>query len=104
MGERRNIAATIGGWSVRHRMLAVVGWVLFVAVATTIGSRAGQQHMTEDQYATGDSVRVMQILDRAGLKPPASEAFLVTSAGRVTSPAARAAVADLVRRLQATGE
>ena len=26
MTESRNIAATMGGWSVRHRVIAIVGW------------------------------------------------------------------------------
>jgi uncharacterized membrane protein YdfJ with MMPL/SSD domain len=104
MNGRRNLAAAIGGWSVRHQVVAVVGWVSFVAVAMTIGSWSGQQHMTEDQYTQGDSARAVQILDDAGLKAPAGEMFLVTTHGDVRAAPARAAVADLVRRLEATGE
>jgi len=104
MDGRRNVAAVMGGWSVRHRWLAVVLWVVFVVVATVIGSRVGQQQMTEDQYTHGDSARAAQILADAGLKPPASEMFLVTSGGEVTAAPVRAAVADLVRRLEGTGQ
>lgn len=99
----RNLAAAMGGWSVRHRAIAIVGWVVFVALATALGSMSGQQQMSEDEYAKGDSARAMQILDGAGLEVPASEMFLVTSPGPVTAPAARAAVADLLVRLEATG-
>ena len=102
MAERHSIAAVIGGWSVRHRVVAIVGWVAFVVVASAIGSLVGQQHMTEDQYATGDSARAIQILDDAGLKTPASEMILVTSEGSISDPAPRAAVADLVASMQAT--
>jgi len=100
--RRRNLAADIGGWSVRHRALAILAWVAFVVVATFVGSLAGQRHMTEDEYMTGDSRQAMRILDRAGLSVPAEEMFLVTSRGDVTSRAPRAAVADLVARLGAT--
>jgi RND superfamily putative drug exporter len=100
--ERRNIAAAVGGWSVRHRVVAVVGWLLFVAVAMAVGSSAGQVHMTEDQYAKGDSARAFQILDQAGLSPPSTEMVLVTGTD-MTTPQARAAVADLITRLRATG-
>ena len=96
------LAATVGGWSVRHRLSAIAGWIVFVAVAMTIGSMAGQRNMTEDEYAKGDSARALRILDDAGLDVPASETFLVTARGRVTSPAARAAVDDLVGRLRDT--
>ena len=102
MSARQNLAATIGGWSVRHRVVAVVGWLAFVGVAMTAGSLAGQRTMTQDQYATGDSARAIQILDAAGLKTPAEELVLVTGSGAATSPPTKAAVTDLVRRLQQT--
>jgi uncharacterized membrane protein YdfJ with MMPL/SSD domain len=102
MSNRAGIAAAIGGWSVRHRLAAIVGWLAFVAVTMAVGSMSGQQHMTEDQYAAGDSAKAIQILDEAGLSTPAGEMVLVTSQGPVTDPAPRAAVADLVARLQAT--
>jgi uncharacterized membrane protein YdfJ with MMPL/SSD domain len=103
VSEKRNLAGAMGGWSVRHRVAAVFGWLMFVAIAMTIGSVSGQHQMTEEQYATGDSARAIQILDDAGLKTPAGEMFLVTTTGSpATSPHAMAAVSDLIRRLQAT--
>jgi RND superfamily putative drug exporter len=102
MPGRRNVAAAVGGWSVRHRMVAILGWVVFVALAALLGSASGQQHMSEDEYAKGDSARAMRILDDAGLSVPAGEMFLVTSTRPATSPAVRAAVTDLLSRLSAT--
>jgi putative drug exporter of the RND superfamily len=102
MSEQKNIAAAMGGWSVRHRAVAIVGWLVFVVVAMTIGSMAGQRQMTQDQYATGDSARAIQIENAAGLSNPAGEMILVTSTAPVTSPEARAAVTDLVGRLRIT--
>ena len=102
MAHEQGIAAGIGGWSVRHRVVAIIGWLAFVILATAVGSLVGQRHMTEDQYATGDSARAIQILDEAGLETPAGEMILVTSQGSVADPAPRAAVADLVARLEAT--
>jgi RND superfamily putative drug exporter len=103
MSRGRNLAATMGGWSVRHRVVAVVGWVLFVALAIALGSAAGQRHMTEDEYATGDSAKAMRILDDAGLEVPAEEMFLVTGDKPATSAPTRAAVSDLLLRLDRTG-
>ena len=102
---RRNIAAEVGGWSVRHRRIAILGWLVFVAVAMTIGSISGQRHMTADEYAKGDSARAIRILDDAGLKPAAAEMILVTGRTELaTSAGVRAAVADLISRLRATGQ
>jgi RND superfamily putative drug exporter len=100
---RRNIAAVAARWSVRHRVIAVVGWVVFVVLAVALGASAGQQQMTEDEYAQGDSAKALQILDRAGLASQAGEMFLLTSHSPATGPAMRAVVTDLVGRLQATG-
>ncbi|WP_395690209.1 MMPL family transporter [Nocardioides sp.] len=99
---RQNLAATIGGWSVRHRVSAVVGWLVFVVVAMLLGSTAGQVEMTEDEYAAGDSARFEQVLGETHLRTPASEMFLVTTDAPVTSPSSREVVTDLVRRLHAT--
>lgn len=103
----RNIAATMGGWSVRHRTLAVVGWLVFVVLAVGLGSWSGQQQMTEDEYAQGDSAQgdsaqALRVLDDTGLRVPAAEMFLLSSPGPATAPSMRAAVTDLVTRLQAT--
>ncbi|GIJ71655.1 MMPL family transporter [Virgisporangium ochraceum] len=104
MGDGRNIAAAVGGWSVRHRVVAIVGWLLLVVVATVIGSAAGQRQMTVDEYAQGDSARAMRVLDDAGLTPPAGELLLVHSdRATVDDPAFRAAVDGVVSGLRATG-
>jgi RND superfamily putative drug exporter len=103
MRSKRNVAAAMGGWSVRHRMVAVIGWVVFVAITFSIGKMAGQRQMNEDQYTTGDSAQAARILDDAGLSTPAGELFLLSSTSSATSPSTRSAVADLTRRLEATG-
>jgi RND superfamily putative drug exporter len=102
MARKQNLAASVGGWSVRHRVAAVLGWLVFVALAMAAGSVAGQRTMTQDQYATGDSARAIQILDDADLKTPAGELILLTGSGPATSPATRAAVVDLTTRLEST--
>jgi RND superfamily putative drug exporter len=102
MDERQNLAATICGWSVRHRVAAVVGWVAFVVVSVVLGGYAGQVQMTEDEYTAGESAQFEQVLDDNGLQTPATEMFLVTTGSAVTSPESRAVVSDLVDRLQGT--
>ncbi|MFC5179253.1 MMPL family transporter [Nocardioides taihuensis] len=100
MDDRQNLAATICGWSVRHRVAAVVGWIAFVAVSMVLGGYAGQVQMTEDQYTAGESAQFERVLDEHGLRTPASELFLVTTDQPVTTPQARAVVTDLVDRLR----
>ncbi|MHC3467212.1 MMPL family transporter [Streptomyces sp. 7R007] len=105
MTHAHNLAARLGGWSARHRALAVVGWLVFVVAATLAGSAAGQQHMNDQEYATGETARAWHILDRNGLLPPADEMVLVHSdTGRATATAFRTTVRQLMSGLRATGE
>ena len=87
MTDKQGVAVAVSGWSVRHRVVAVIGWLAFVASPWRIGSAAGQQSMTEDEYATGDSAKAIRILDDAGLETPAGEMVLVTSSEPVTDAA-----------------
>jgi uncharacterized membrane protein YdfJ with MMPL/SSD domain len=103
-GQRRNVAATLGGWSVRHRGLAIAGWLVFVAIAA-FGAAAGQRQMTVDQYAAGDSAQATRILNQAGIRADATEMVLVHS-DTLTADAAefRATVLDLAAGVQGTGQ
>ncbi|WP_427168209.1 MMPL family transporter [Streptomyces sp. C1-1] len=105
MTPGHNLAARLGGWSARHRAVAVVGWLVVVLAATLIGSAAGQQRMTDQQYATGDTARAWRLLDRNGLLPPAREMVLVHSDTHLATAAGfRATVRQLTNGLRATGE
>ncbi|WP_173152298.1 MMPL family transporter [Phytohabitans suffuscus] len=105
MRGRRNVAAAIGGWSVRHRGLAIVGWLMLVVVATMIGAAVGQRQMTVDEYAEGDSAMALRVLDEAGIERIASEMVLVHSGtARADTPEFRSAVDQLVGDLRATGQ
>jgi len=54
-----NIAATLGGWSARHRLVAISGWLVLVIGLTLLGSAVGQVTMTQAEYGTGESGRAM---------------------------------------------
>ncbi len=99
-----NLAARLGGWSARHRWQAILGWLLLVAALTMLGNAVGQQHMTDQQYAAGDSAKAFQILERKGLLPPAQEMVLVHSGTlAATAPEFQATVLDVVAGIQGTG-
>jgi RND superfamily putative drug exporter len=104
MAQRRNPAAALGGWSARHRKTAVFGWLLFVILATVIGSAVGQKQLTDAQQGVGGSARALQILHDAGLSEPASEMVLVHS-GTETADAAgfRQAVDEVSSAVRGTG-
>ncbi|MCX5343991.1 MMPL family transporter [Streptomyces atratus] len=77
---RRNLAARIGVWSAHHRKTAILGWLLFVVLATGIGGASGLVEMSNSENGAGDSARAEQILDDAGLGQPAGELVMVSTA------------------------
>ena len=55
--DKENLAARLGGWSARHRKTAIIGWLLFVVVASVVGGMAGQKTMEPWENGVGDSCR-----------------------------------------------
>ncbi|OPC83461.1 hypothetical protein B4N89_23225 [Embleya scabrispora] len=103
MASRRNLAASIGGWSAQHRKTAVFGWLLFVVLAVVIGGMSGTDKITDAERGVGESGRAARIIDDAGISEPAGEMILVRSDKLVAQDAKfRAAVEDVINRVNAT--
>ncbi|GEC03831.1 membrane protein [Streptomyces spinoverrucosus] len=103
----RGLAARAGGWSARHRWAAVGIWVLFVALAMGLGSAAGRVDVKDSDQLKGETHTAAKIIEDAGIEEPASETVLIQAKDnslKATDPAFRAAVADVVRAVDATGE
>ncbi|MEV8312840.1 MMPL family transporter [Streptomyces sp. NPDC059900] len=98
---RPNLAARLGVWSAHHRKTAILGWLLFVVLATTIGGASGMVTASDDEMGVGDSGRAAEILDDAGVEEPAGELVMVSSR---TADGWRDAASDLSKALTATGE
>ena len=43
--QPKNLAARAGRWSATHRKTAIIGWILFVVLATVIGGKIGQNQL-----------------------------------------------------------
>jgi len=107
MRRRKNLAASIGGWSARHRWSALLIWIAFVAAATFLGSAVGTAEMKNYESSNGDSRLAEQILDGAAYKDVAGEVVLVQSrTGTLTTgdPAFREAVMGVKSAVEATGQ
>lgn len=99
---KRNLAATLGGWSARHRKTAILGWLLLVVLASVLGGAAGQVTMADHEQGTGQSARAERIIAEAGVDDPDQETVLVSGAP-AGSAAMKGAVADVRANVQATG-
>jgi uncharacterized membrane protein YdfJ with MMPL/SSD domain len=100
MTSHFNLAAALGGWSARHRIAAIGGWLLLVIVTMLIGSMAGQVAMTQAEYGTGESGQAARLLADAGVAQSAQEMVLVHGASKASlAPAVHAVVSGI----EATG-
>ncbi len=98
----RNLAARAGRWSAQHRKTAVLGWILFVVLATFLGGKVGTNELKDSALGNGESKRGDMIADAAGFPDETGEQVLVQGKGSVRAGDAlvTAAVTDLVDRLQ----
>ena len=100
--QPRNLAARAGRWSATHRKTAIIGWILFVVLATVIGGKVGQQNLESSQMGNGESKRHDVIVDKANFSDEVGERVLIQGKGDIKSdsPEVTAAVKDVVNRLE----
>ena len=96
--QSRNLAARAGRWSAQHRKTAILGWILFVVLATVLGGKVGQNKIDESASGNGESKRGDMIVDAAGFPDQAGEQVLIQGKG-ASDPQVTAAVKDVVSRL-----
>ena len=92
-------------WSAQHRKTAIIGWILFVVLATVIGGKVGQQTLESSKMGNGESKRHDMIVDAAGYPKEIGERVLIQGKGSIGSdgPEVTAAVEDVVNRLERSG-
>ena len=70
--QPRNLAARAGRWSAQHRKTAILGWILFVVLATVIGGNVGQKNLEPSAMGNGESKRGELIVDDGRTSPSRS--------------------------------
>jgi RND superfamily putative drug exporter len=101
---QRNLAARMGRWSAQHRKKAILGWILFVVLATVAGGAVGQRTLSDAETANGQSAAAERAIDGANFPDDATEQVLVQGKGslRSSDPRFAAAVDDLTKKLSST--
>ena len=93
----------MAGWSARHRIIAVVGWLLLVAAAFTLGQHLGQG--TVQSYSHGQAGQAERVLNRPVVQQPPAEQVLIQGKAPGQSypsdPEIRQAVGQVVAALGA---
>jgi uncharacterized membrane protein YdfJ with MMPL/SSD domain len=101
---KSNLAARIGGFSARHWILALLGWVALVAILVVGGNAAGQKQLTDAETASGESARAEAIVAAGHFDAhtDAETIFVASTRVAASDPAFRAVAAEAraaVRRL-----
>src|SRR3954447_2195085 len=99
--QSRNLAARAGRWSAQHRRTAILGWIMFVVLATVVGGKVGQNDLDDSARGNGESKRGDMVVEAAGFPDRSGEQVLVQGKGsiRAGDPQVTAAVRDVVSRL-----
>jgi len=99
---RAPIVERVAGWSVRHRIVAVTGWLLLVAIAFALGQHLGTSNTTS--YDPGQAGQAERVLNQPGVQQPDGESVLIQAHGAGqsfgTDPALRQATTDVVTALR----
>ena len=84
---KRSLVVGVSKWSLRHPVMAVLGWVILVVVCVLGGNLAGMTKATDNQLTPGEAGRAAQMITNAGLDPNDTESVLISSpaGGRLTT-------------------
>jgi RND superfamily putative drug exporter len=104
MRRKLNFTGKLGGWSARHPWRAIAAWLIMVAVAVLAGRAFGTVKLTQADAGNGGSGQAQAAINRA-FPQQATEQVLIHSASESAGTQTfRAAVADVITRIEATGE
>ncbi len=94
----------MGRWSAQHRKQAILGWILFVVLATVAGGAIGQRTLTDAETSNGQSAVAEHAIEGAGFPDDVTEQVLIQGRRSLKSsdPRFAAAVADVAGRLETT--
>jgi RND superfamily putative drug exporter len=108
--RRRNLAASVGGWSARHWKTATFGWLAFVVVSLLLSVQLGTKYIDQNDANVGESRTADRIIHDAGFTvdekgesiEELGEMVLVQSAAHKPTDAAFRAVVDDVEQTVGT--
>ena len=92
VAHRRSAIGSVAGWSGRHPVIAIAGWVALVVMCVLGGNLAGSHKASDDQLTAGEAGRAASMITAAGLDGKDVESVLLTGRnGPIPDTAARAA-------------
>ena len=111
--RKRNLAASVGGWSARHWKTAVFGWLAFVVASVFLSIQVGTTFIDQNNVNVGEAREADRMIEEAGFNRNAQgeanddlgEMVHVQSTTLTADDAAfKAVVRDVVRTLHGLPE
>jgi len=103
MGNARRLTGVAGRWSASHPWTAIAAWIGAVVVLMVTGHLAGTLQLPYGAQNVGPSGRAEQMISRDFPRHAVEDVLFESSSLRVADPAYRAAIRDVLGRIQATG-
>jgi putative drug exporter of the RND superfamily len=69
------VVERVATWSARHRIIVVIGWLLFVAAAFAVGGKLGVSNT--NTYDAGQAGQAERVLNEPGVLQPDTESVLI---------------------------
>ena len=103
MGSAKRLTGTAGRWSAAHPWLAIGVWLGCVLVLVFTGRMVGTHQLSQADQSSGQAGQAEQMISH-NFAVHANESVLFDSPTlHVTAPAYRAAIQDVLRRIEGTG-
>jgi len=103
MKSARHLTGRAGRWSATHPWTAIAAWLISVAVLLIAGHLAGTSQLPASQESAGESYHAQQMMSRDFTEHASEQVLFDSRSVRLSSPAFRAAISDVLTRIQATG-
>jgi uncharacterized membrane protein YdfJ with MMPL/SSD domain len=97
--KSQGLAARAARWSAQHRKKAIVGWLVFVALAFLIGNAVGQKEIHGADEFNAESGRAEQTLHDAGLRPNEEMVIVQSKTLTIRDAEFRTAIEQTSKRL-----
>ena len=104
MSSRTNLTGKLGSWSAAHPWRSIGLWLLLVTVAVFAGSAVGTAKLNMNDGGNGQSAKAQSAVNRAFPQLATEQVLLHSTTLTATSPAFRSAVADVVAKVEDTGQ
>jgi putative drug exporter of the RND superfamily len=103
MGSVRHLTGTAGRWSAGHPWTVIAAWAGAVVILLVTGHLFGTFQLPNSEQSAGQSYQAQQMMSRNFAQHASEYVLFDSSSLRVSSPAYRAAIGDVVARIEATG-